>query len=185
MKRRVGTSIGRIIAAFTSVAGCASTPPINAAPIEHAPTAIADAAPATHEIPRTEKAQDAGAEDPSVSECASACRGFGGPEVARAVRDRAASAKHCYNDALRVDRTLRGRLTVAIRISTTGRVCLTKTTANETGSDALASCVMQAFEPPFDATPINGCLNVNIPFAFLATDAGAPPPAGATRVQLP
>lgn len=99
---------------------------------------------------------------------AKACSGSAGPELETAIQHRVRLAHGCYNTALEHDSTLQGRMTVSVRIGANGRVCSSKITTNDMGSDQVASCVESRFRGASLPSPKGGCVDVNVPIHFVA-----------------
>lgn len=94
------------------------------------------------------------------------CTGAGGPDLSAAIRARAASAQNCYNRALASDSTLRGRVSVVVKVSSSGRVCGAGVTMNEVGG-SVGACVANVMGSGAYPAPQGGCVDVNVPFNFV------------------
>lgn len=149
---------------------CASPPP--PAPHPSAPT------PAPSVKPRgTEPAADLTA----VTQfgCVSDCHGSVPAALAAALRERAGGAKGCFDDALRRNPALHGRLVLRLQITGDGFVCATAVDEQGLGDAELKRCVLQLFRGQRFSAPIGGCVNVAFPLRFVVSrDAG---PAAAER----
>jgi TonB family protein len=90
------------------------------------------------------------------------------PEVvARQIRVRRSTMARCYEDELRSDPTLGGRLTVRLRIEPRGTVTDVRATENATGSPAVARCVVSAIERlRFNPGPEGGSVSLVYPFTL-------------------
>ena len=91
------------------------------------------------------------------------CGGSTSPELERALQVRANQSRHCYNTALGQDPTLRGKLSVALRIATNGSVCTASIASNQLGSEQVAQCVANQFRTASFPAPRSGCVDVVVP----------------------
>lgn len=99
--------------------------------------------------------------------CSGACKGNATAQIKSALRARAGQARGCYNRALRLNATLQGKLTVAVRISPTGSVCSASITNNSLGDASVAACVVQMFRSASFPAPQGGCVDTAIPMNFV------------------
>lgn len=126
------------------------------------------------DIPLPAPVEDAGPEKKVVitqvsNACdAKRCTGTAGPELENALGFRAKQAHRCYDNALAQDPTLRGKVTVAVRVGSNGQVCSANVASNDMGSSVVASCVAGYFRgASFPAPKGGGCVDVNIPINFV------------------
>jgi len=82
------------------------------------------------------------------------CTGTTGTDVEAALSFRAKQAHRCYDNALAQDPTLRGKVSIAVRIGSNGQACSAGVASNELSSaPSVANCVVgyfrgQAFPAP-------------------------------------
>ena len=95
------------------------------------------------------------------------CAGSSGPELESALGFRVKQAHRCYDNALAQDPTLRGKVTVAVRVGANGQVCSAGIASNEMSSAQVASCVTGYFRGASFPAPRGGCVDVNIPINFV------------------
>jgi hypothetical protein len=95
------------------------------------------------------------------------CSGVSSTELENALGFRVKQAHRCYDNALAQDPTLRGKVTVAVRIGANGQVCNAGIASNEMSSQSVASCVSGYFRGASFPSPKNGCVDVNIPINFV------------------
>ena len=166
--------LGGIIAAIAWKT-CQSPPP--------PPPPIADAAPPPtfsgrnpdDDVPLPPPVEDAGPDGGkkviivhSNSGCdAKQCKGTSGSDLESALAFRVKQAHRCYDNALAQDPTLRGKVTVAVRVGANGQVCSAGTASNEMGTPQVASCVTGYFRGANFPAPKGGCVDVNIPINFV------------------
>lgn len=95
------------------------------------------------------------------------CSGSAGPELEKALQLRVRQAHRCYDTALEQDATLRGKVTLAVRVGANGQVCSARVASNEMGSSQVASCVTGFFRGASFPLPKGGCIDANIPINFI------------------
>ncbi len=98
---------------------------------------------------------------------AKACSGASNTELEGQLSFRVRQARRCYNAALTQDNTLKGKLSVRVRVGANGQVCNANVTSDEIGNAALAQCVANTFRGANFAAPRGGCLDVNVPVNFV------------------
>jgi hypothetical protein len=104
----------------------------------------------------------------SGNQCdAKKCTGQSGSELETALQFRVKQAHRCYDNALAQDPTLRGKVTVAVRIGANGQTCSAGIASNEMSSPQVASCVSGYFRGANFPSPKGGCVDVNIPINFV------------------
>jgi hypothetical protein len=143
---------------------------------------IADAAPPTtfnarnpdDEVPPPPPVEDAGPKNErkvtahAENQCGvPRCTGSNSNELESALSFRVKQAHRCYDNALAQDPTLRGKVTVAVRIGATGTVCSAGIASNEMSSAQVANCVSGYFRGNTFPAPRGGCVDVNIPINFV------------------
>ena len=96
------------------------------------------------------------------------CTGSAGSDVETALSFRAKQAHRCYDNALGQDPTLRGKVSIAVRIGSNGQACSAGVASNELASaPSVATCVAGYFRGQAFPAPKGGCVDVNIPINFV------------------
>jgi hypothetical protein len=96
------------------------------------------------------------------------CTGASTSEVETALSFRAKQAHRCYDNALSQDPTLRGKVSIAVRIGSNGQGCSAGVASNEMSSaPGVANCVAGYFRGQAFPSPKGGCVDVNIPINFV------------------
>lgn len=96
------------------------------------------------------------------------CGGSTNSEIETALSFRAKQAHRCYDNALGQDPTLRGKVSIAVRIGSNGQACSAGVAANElTSAPGVANCVAGYFRGQNFPAPKGGCVDVNIPINFV------------------
>ncbi|MBX3259874.1 MAG: AgmX/PglI C-terminal domain-containing protein [Labilithrix sp.] len=104
----------------------------------------------------------------SNNQCdAKKCSGVSSSELENALQFRVKQAHRCYDNALAQDPTLRGKVTVSVRIGANGQVCTAGIASNEMSSQQVAQCVSGYFRGANFPSPKGGCVDVNIPINFV------------------
>jgi len=90
------------------------------------------------------------------------------PELGQALQARASAARRCYNQALGQDSSLKGHVTIGVRVASNGNVCSANVLANDMGSPGVAQCAANVFRATgsFPA-PRGGCVDANVPLSFV------------------
>lgn len=104
---------------------------------------------------------------PVVGGCGGPCNGEATAEIRNALAMRGGMARTCYNNALRRNSTLEGKMTVAVRISGTGSVCSANVTSDTSGDAALVACVATKFRAAQFPAPTGGCVDAAVPLNFM------------------
>jgi hypothetical protein len=99
--------------------------------------------------------------------CEAACTGTSPPELGQALQVRAAQARRCYNSALSSDSSLRGHVTVAVKVAANGSVCSANVAANDMGSPGVAACAANIFRNASYPAPRGGCVVATVPMSFV------------------
>jgi hypothetical protein len=96
--------------------------------------------------------------------CDAKCTGSAPGDLAGSLQVRASMARRCYQAALANDSSLKGRVTVAVKISPSGNVC----SANVAQSDipAISGCVAGVFRGGSFPAPRGGCVDTMVPMSF-------------------
>jgi hypothetical protein len=99
---------------------------------------------------------------------ATKCTGGSNSEIEAALSFRAKQAHRCYDNALAQDPTLRGKVSIAVRIGSNGQACSAGVASNDlAGAPGVANCVVNYFRGQSFPTPKGGCVDVNIPINFV------------------
>jgi hypothetical protein len=144
-------------------------------------TVVADAAPPAPPPPRRDddiplppeepdSGPDAGKKTPanngtySASMCdAKACTGKSTPDLDQTLSFRARQGRRCYDTALAVDPTLKGKVSIAVRVGANGSLCSAGVASNELGNANVANCIVNQFRAGGFPSPRGGCADFNIP----------------------
>jgi hypothetical protein len=106
--------------------------------------------------------------------CEGKCAGVASPELVGALTVRGNQARRCYNQALASDSSLRGHVTVAVRVGSTGNVCSANVASNDMGSPAVANCAANIFRTSGGLpSPRGGCVDANVPLSFVPQTAAS------------
>lgn len=105
--------------------------------------------------------------------CDGKCTGTSPPDLAAALQMRGGAARQCYNKALAQDPSLKGDVTIAVRVGPTGNVCSASVAANNMGTAAVAQCAANVFRASagFPA-PKGGCVDATVPMHFVSQNPG-------------
>ena len=118
------------------------------------------------EVPRKEPAKRTGP-GPGPNGCAAkVCEGTAGADLKGAMASKAGQARSCYQNALRNDSTLAGRMTVGIRVGLNGLACSAGVTSDGMGSPQVATCVTRLFQAGKYPPPKGGCVDMSVPMNF-------------------
>jgi outer membrane biosynthesis protein TonB len=100
--------------------------------------------------------------------CDAKCVGQPSPDLGPALQVRAAQARRCYNSALAQDSTLKGKVTIAVRIGPSGNVCSAAVASNDMGSPNVANCAANIFRASGGfPSPRGGCVEATVPMNFV------------------
>lgn len=90
------------------------------------------------------------------------------PELSQALQVRAYQARRCYNQALATDSSLKGHVTVAVRIGPSGNVCSATVASNDMGTSSVANCAANIFRNGGGyPAPRGGCVDAKVPMSFV------------------
>ena len=89
------------------------------------------------------------------------------PELQGALQARGNQARRCYNSALSSDSSLRGHVTIAVRIGPGGNVCSAAVAGNDMGSPGVANCAANIFRSASYPAPRGGCVDATVPLSFV------------------
>jgi hypothetical protein len=96
------------------------------------------------------------------------CTGASTSDIETALAFRAKQSHRCYDNALAQDPTLRGKISIAVRIGANGTACSAGVASNELASNpGVANCVVNSFRGQAFPSPRGGCVDVNIPISFV------------------
>lgn len=99
---------------------------------------------------------------------AAKCSGAATPELEGALAFRAKQAHRCYDAALAQDPTLKGRISVSVRVAGNGQVCSANVGMNELSGSTVAQCVANMFrQSGHFPTPTGGCVDATVPISFV------------------
>jgi hypothetical protein len=127
------------------------------------PPPAPDAAP-----PVASTKQQGGGTGVAVGACDAKCTGTASSDLDRALQQRAAAARRCYNSALANDSSLKGRVVLDVKIATNGSVCAVG--VSQTDMPTVAPCVANVFRGASFTPPSGGCVERAVPMNF--TSAG-------------
>ncbi|MDB4946017.1 MAG: hypothetical protein JWP97_5551 [Labilithrix sp.] len=96
------------------------------------------------------------------------CTGTATTDVESALAFRAKQSHRCYDNALAQDPTLRGKMSISVRIGANGQACSASATNNELASNpGVATCVVNNFRSTSFPAPKGGCVDVSVPINFV------------------
>jgi hypothetical protein len=130
-----------------------STPPPTAKPVASVAPSSAPSNPRLEDIPPPPPPEDSSEAKPTGPRivyvqnagCDGKCRGTSPPELGQALQVRASQARRCYNQALAQDSTLKGHVSIAVRVGPSGNVCSAAVASNDMGTPNVANCVANIF----------------------------------------
>jgi hypothetical protein len=96
------------------------------------------------------------------------CNGHATSDLESALAFRAKQAHRCYDAALAQDTTLKGKVSISVRVASNGQVCSAGVASNEMATGTVAQCVARMFQNSghFPA-PQGGCIDVAVPISFV------------------
>jgi hypothetical protein len=105
---------------------------------------------------------------PANAGCDATCsQKFATPELGQALQVRAMRARRCYEQALNNDSSLKGHVSISVRIGTNGNVCSAGVTGNDMGNAQVAACAANMFRSGTYPAPRGGCVDANVPLSFV------------------
>ncbi|MGA2449116.1 MAG: AgmX/PglI C-terminal domain-containing protein [Polyangiaceae bacterium] len=105
---------------------------------------------------------------PASLGCDGTCIGREAPGLEPALRVRANQARRCYDRALLQDSTLRGHVTILVRVGTSGAVCSATVTSNDMATPDVANCAANIFRSSGTLpAPRGGCIEAPVPLSFV------------------
>ncbi len=100
--------------------------------------------------------------------CEGKCVGTAPPELGQALAVRGNQARRCYNQALAQDSTIKGHVSIAVRIGPSGNVCSASVAGNDMGTPAVANCAANIFRTAGSyPAPRGGCVDATVPLSFV------------------
>jgi hypothetical protein len=100
--------------------------------------------------------------------CETKCTGKAPPELEQALQVRGSQARRCYNTALAQDSSLKGHVTIGVKIAPNGNLCSANILSNDMGSAGVAACAANIFRANSSyPAPRGGCVEANVPLAFV------------------
>jgi len=145
-----------------------SEPP---APVGPIPSSAFPSHKAEDSVPPPVVVEDSGAPAPKVAAaptngCEKTCNGTATPEIETALQQRAKQSRVCYDKALATDPTLKGKMSLSVKIGSNGSVCSVSVGSNDIGNDFIAQCATNLFRTSAFANPKGGCVEATIPLNF-------------------
>lgn len=95
--------------------------------------------------------------------CAAKCSGGTTPELEAALSMRARQAHSCYDAALASDATLKGKVSIALKIGAGGQVCSAGVASSELSNPGVAQCMANKYRGNSFPSPKGGCVDINVP----------------------
>ena len=101
--------------------------------------------------------------------CEAKCSGTAPPELEQALQVRGSQARRCYNQALAQDSSLKGHVTIAVKIAPNGNLCSANVADQRHGlRRASRACAANIFRANSSyPAPHGGCVEANVPLAFV------------------
>lgn len=140
-------------------ASAQAAPTFEAAPPPPPPVDSADAGSPAKKILRKRVSTSGGT-------CSGECDGTVTGALRSALATTGARAQGCYERGLRQNPNLQGRLMVKVRVGPSGEVCSAGVASDGLGDTGVTSCVVQKFQAGTYPTPVNGCVDVQVPLRF-------------------
>jgi hypothetical protein len=95
------------------------------------------------------------------------CVGTSTSELETMLAFRVKQAHRCYDQALAQDSTLKGKMSISVRVGSAGGVCSANIASNDMGSSNVGACVLNYFRGANFPPPKGGCADINIPINFV------------------
>lgn len=100
--------------------------------------------------------------------CEGKCsQAYASAELGQALQVRANQARRCYNAALAQDPSIKGHVSIAVRVGPGGNVCSASVASNDMGSPSVANCAANMFRSGSYPAPHGGCVDANVPLSFV------------------
>jgi len=104
---------------------------------------------------------------PANAGCDSKCSGSAPPELAQALQVRGMRARRCYEQALNNDSSLKGHMSIAVKIGPSGNVCAANVASSDMGNAQVAACAANMFRSGAYPAPRGGCIDATVPLSFV------------------
>lgn len=101
------------------------------------------------------------------SACGGTCEGEATAALRAALAGRGGAGRRCYEKSLSQNATLRGRMTVHVRVGSNGSVCSASVTNDELHDPGLSNCIVGVFRASNLPEPSKGCVDVDVPLNFV------------------
>jgi hypothetical protein len=148
----------------------APAPPLPSASASAAPSANAKLEDIPPPPPPEEKASATGPRIVYVQAnggCDGKCTGTSPPELGPALQVHARQARRCYEQALSQDSSLKGRVSINVKIGPAGNVCSATVASNDMASPSVANCAANVFRSSSGyPSPRGGCIEATVPLNF-------------------
>jgi hypothetical protein len=100
--------------------------------------------------------------------CEAKCSGAATDQLEQALQVRGTQTRRCYNAALAQDSSLKGHVTITVKVSSSGNLCSANVTNNDMGSPSVANCAANIFRASAGyPAPRGGCVELGVPLAFV------------------
>ena len=126
------------------------------------------------EVPPPPPEEDSGATKKIIrvvqsNQCdATKCTGKTTPELEQMLAFRVKQAHRCYDQALALDATLKGKVSIQVRVGANGGVCSAGIASNDMGTPNVANCVVNNyFRGANFPAPKGGCADIKVPINFV------------------
>jgi hypothetical protein len=105
----------------------------------------------------------------AAANCGAArCGGASTPDLESALAFRAKQSRRCYESALENDTTLKGKVSISVRVASNGQVCSAGVASNDMGTSSVAQCVANKFrQTGYFPAPKGGCVDATVPITFI------------------
>lgn len=101
------------------------------------------------------------------SACTLPCEGNATAALKAALAGRGGAGRRCYEKSLSQNATLRGRMTVHVRVGSNGSVCSASVSNDELHDPGLSNCIVGVFRASSLPEPEKGCVEVDVPLNFV------------------
>lgn len=98
--------------------------------------------------------------------CDKKCVGSASEAIENALAQKAKQARRCYEKALNTDATLKGKISINVKIGSNGSVCSASVASNDMGNDYIGQCATDLFRNSSFPNPKGGCIETNVPLNF-------------------
>lgn len=100
--------------------------------------------------------------------CSGTCTGTPSSATSGDLRGLSGVARGCYERALRNNSMLQGKMTIAVRVDPSGRICSASISGDSLGAPDVSACVLAAFRGKRVAPPTGGCADSTMTLNFQA-----------------